>query len=306
MSRSVPNLLKLLKSVADPTRLRLLAVLSHGELTVGEITQILGQSQPRISRHLKLLGAAGLLERVKEEQSVYYRLRVDEGDPALGLHELLDAGDPLLASDRERRHAVVAERVRRATDRLAETMAEGVVGDAFGPTVGSLLQEELKTEAVGAVLDIGTGAGHLLRTLAPLAQRAVGIDISSDALRLARTQLQGKAFEHCFVRRGDMHQLPFAAGEFDTVALGRVLSHASQPGVVLAEAARVLRPGGRLVLLDDFDELETAVAGNPLAQLRVWLHQAGCRCERFRPVDTGSSHLLLTIARRLVPLQEAA
>jgi DNA-binding transcriptional ArsR family regulator/precorrin-6B methylase 2 len=306
MARKLSKLLNLMKSLADPTRLRLLAVLAEGELSVGELTQILGQSQPRISRHLKLLDEAGLLDRIKEEHSVYYRLKVDPADPALRLHELLEPQDPVIKADRERREAVTAERARRATNRLAELTADGVVGDAFGPTVGTLLKEELAAEPLGTVLDIGTGAGYLLKTLAPLAERATGVDISSDALRLARTHLAGKEFDHCFVRRGDMYRLPFADDAFTTVTLGRVLSHAADPQAVLKEATRVLAPNGRLVLIDDFDELETAVAGNPLARLREWLREAGLTCERFRPVDTGSSHLLVTLARRSLSLQKAA
>lgn len=284
-------------------------MLLHGELTVGEITEVLGQSQPRISRHLKLLGTAGLLERIKEHHSVYYRLVADAD---LQIPALLDADDPVIASDRERRDIVVAERVRRATDRLAETMS-GVDGE-FGPTVGSLVQDELKAEPVGAALDVGTGAGYLLGTLAPFADRAVGIDISSDALRLARTRLQGRAFDHCFVRRGDMYRLPFAAEEFDTVTFGRVLSRAREPVAALSEAARVLKTNGRLLLVEDFEELEIAAGGNPLAKLKTWLAAAGLRCERLRPLDTVASHLpghfpshlLIALARRPVALMEVA
>jgi DNA-binding transcriptional ArsR family regulator len=115
MPRKIRNLLTLLKAAADPTRLRLLALLAPGELTVGEITQILKQSQPRVSRHLKLLCDAGLLERYKEAHSVYYRL-ASQDDPLLRLHEGLDAADAELRKDRERRDVVIAERARRATD----------------------------------------------------------------------------------------------------------------------------------------------------------------------------------------------
>lgn len=302
MAKSLSKLLNLLKSVADSTRLRMLAVLAQGELTVGEIALVLEQSQPRISRHLKLLGAAGLLERIKEDHSVYYRLA--SGGTDLDLPALLDLQDPVLAGDRQRREAVIAERVRRATDRLAESTSG--VDDEFAPTVGTLVREELQVEPVGALLDVGTGAGYLLKTLAPLAVRAVGVDISSDALRLARSQLQGRSFEHCFVRRGDMYRLPFGEREFDTVTLGRVLSQARDPQAVLAEAARVIKAGGRLLLVEDFDELENAVGGNPLARIKSWLAGVGLRCERLRPLDTGSSHLLFTVARHPVAVMEAA
>ena len=306
MSRTLRNLLNLMKSVADPTRLRLLALLAPGELTVGEITQILKQSQPRVSRHLKLLSAAGLLERFKEDHFVYYRVCVAPEDPALRLLEGLDTRDATVRADRERREVVIAERARRATDRLAERTTAGDVPEALGSTVGSLLVSELAAEPIGDLLDIGTGAGFMLKTLAPSARRSVGVDNSTDALRLARSQVHGAGFGRCVLRRGDMYRLAFAAEDFDTVTLGRVLSHADEPSAVLAEAQRVLRPGGRLALIDDFDALEGLNSINPIVQVRRWLLAAGFRCERLRPIDTGHSHLLLTIARRPVRLKEAA
>lgn len=305
MARKIRNLLKLLKAAADPTRLRLLALLAPGELTVGEITQILKQSQPRVSRHLKLLCDAGLLERYKEAHSVYYRL-ASQDDPLLRLHEGLDATDAQLREDRERRDGVIAERARRATDRLAERTTAADTHDSLSGTVGGVLVDELAAEPIGDLLDVGTGAGFLLKTLAPAARKAVGVDRSTDALRLARSQVQGAGLGRCVLRRGDMYKLGFGAAEFDTVTLGRVLSHAQDPAAVLAEAVRVLRPGGRLVLIDDFDALEEATGSNPIAGVRRWLTAAGFKCERLRPIDTGASHLLLTIARRPLPLKEAA
>jgi len=305
MPRKIRNLLTLLKAAADPTRLRLLALLAPGELTVGEITQILKQSQPRVSRHLKLLCDAGLLERYKEAHSVYYRL-ASQDDPLLRLHEGLDAADAELRKDRERRDVVIAERARRATDRLAERTTAAEAHDSLSGTVGGVLVDELAAEPIGDLLDVGTGAGFLLKTLAPAARKAVGVDQSTDALRLARSQVQGAGLGRCVLRRGDMYKLAFGAAEFDTVTLGRVLSHAQDPAAVLAEAVRVLRPGGRLVLIDDFDALEEATGSNPIAGVRRWLLAAGFKCERLRPIDTGASHLLLTIARRPLPLKEAA
>ena len=305
MPRKLHNLLTLLKAAADPTRLRLLAVLAPGELTVGELTQILKQSQPRVSRHLKLLCDAGLLERFKEAHCVYYRLAALD-DPALRLHEGLEPNDTAVRADRERRAVVIAERARRATDRLAERTTAAAVDDSLSGTVGGLLVQELSAEPVGDLLDVGTGAGFLLKTLAPVAKRAVGVDQSTDALRLARSQVQGAGLGRCVLRRGDMYRLAFGAAEFDTVTLGRVLSHAQDPAAVLAEAQRVLRPGGRLVLIDDFDALEESMGSNPLSGVRRWLLAAGFTCERLRPIDTGTSHLLLTLARRPLPLKEAA
>lgn len=294
-----------LRAAAEPTRLRLLALLAHGELTVGEICGIVGQSQPRISRHLKVLSEAGLLDRFREHHWVYYRA------PAVGagretvdsLLALVDAGDEVLRRDRRKLEAVVAERGRQAS-----ASATGGARDWAGlPTeVDQILLQEMASGPVGALLDVGTGSGHLLELLGGNAKRAVGIDISSEALRLARANVHGAGLSHCELQRGDMYDLPFEAGQFDAAVVDRVLARAERPVAALAEIARTLRHSARLVVVEDFDALSQTDATNPIATLRGWFVQAGLACDRVHPVDTEQGHLLVAVARRMSPVKVAA
>jgi ArsR family transcriptional regulator len=293
MTESLNTVLTALKAAAEPTRLRLLELLTHGELTVGEISSVLDQSQPRISRHLKVLCDAGLLDRFREEHWVYYRVSAAGigSEFARTLSELIAKDDPALQLDQRRMATVLAERVKSAIAArpLDPATAIGVLHD--------VLVDELGSEPIGELLDIGTGTGHILHALGANATRAVGVDISTEALRIARTQAHSAGLSHCLFRRGDMYGLPFAAGAFDTVTMDRVLAGAKQPDMAIAEAARTLRVGGRLCLVEDFDLLAEVVTDNPLAALRRWLTAAGLVCERFSPFDTDKAHVLVAIGR---------
>jgi ArsR family transcriptional regulator len=284
-----------LKGLAEPTRLRLLALLGHGELTVGEICRVLGQSQPRVSRHLRLLAEAGLLDRFREQQCVYYRT------PATGarldwLRQLLagiDPEDAALRRDRVRMAVVVGDRGRAAAGELAGR----VPLDQEDAGLGAVLREELGPTALGELLDIGTGAGRMLEILGPQSSHAVGIDLSAPALRLARARVHGLGLAHCEFHRGDMYELPFEAGAFDTVTIDRVLAGAERPGAVLSEAARTLRRTGRLLVVERFDDIEACTGANPLSRLRQWLTGAGLRLLRLRPCDLASGHHLVALAQ---------
>ena len=275
-----------LKGLAEPTRLRLLALLGHGELTVGEVCRILGQSQPRVSRHLRLLTEAGFLDRFREQQCVYYRT------PATGarsgwVRELLaavDPGDPALRRDRVRRGVVVGDR-------------GAVAADPDDAGLAALLREELGPIALGELLDIGTGAGRMLEFLGAQASHAVGIDLSAPALRMARARVHGRGLAHCEFHRGDMYALPFERATFDTVTVDRVLAAAERPTAVLIEAARTLRSGGRVVVLERFDDIEACTGNNPLHSLRQWLDRAGLMLTRLRPCDLANGHHLLALAQ---------
>ena len=294
MAETLTTVLNALKAAAEPTRLRLLELLTHGELTVGEISTVLDQSQPRISRHLKVLCDARLLDRFREEHWVYYRV----SDAGIGaeftrrLSELIVKDDSVLQLDQRRMAAVLAERAKGA---IAESSTKSVT-DPFG-ALHDVLVDELGSEPIGELLDIGTGTGHILRVLGINASRAVGVDISTEALRIARTQAHSAGLSHCLFRRGDMYGLPFTNGAFDTVTMDRVLASAAQPAAAIAEAARTLRAGGRLCLVEDFDLLAERATDNPLAVLRRWLSAAGLHCERLSPFDTETTHLLVAIAR---------
>ena len=231
----IEQVVQALKGLADPTRLRLLSLLRHGELTVGEICRVLGQSQPRVSRHLRLLTEAGFLDRFRELQCVYYRAPA-AGPRAGWVRELLaavDPEDPALRRDRVRMRVVIGDRGRAAAGELGgATPAD--TGDAG---LAEILREELGPIALGELLDIGTGAGRMLEMLGPQTSHAVGIDLSSPALRLARTRVHGRGLAHCEFHRGDMYALPFESAAFDTVTIDRVLAAAERPVAVLAEAA---------------------------------------------------------------------
>jgi ArsR family transcriptional regulator len=251
----VEQLLAALRAAAEPTRLRLLALCAEGELTVSELTEILGQSQPRVSRHLKLLCEAGLLDRFREASWVFYRLaeRVRGGALARLLVELLPAGDAILALDRERLAQIKRQRAEQAAAYFRANAAQW-------DRIRSLYVAEHEVEAaltgllpqagIRDLLDIGTGTGRMLEIFAPQVERAVGIDLSREMLAVARVNLERSERRNCSVRHGDMYQLPLPGASFDAVIIHQVLHYAERPGQVIAEAARVLRPGGHLVVVD--------------------------------------------------------
>jgi ArsR family transcriptional regulator len=288
-----------LKSAADPTRLRLLALLGHGELQVGEVCKVLGQSQPRVSRHLRLLTEAGYLDRFREQQCVYYRTpaRVAGFGWLQQLLDLLDDNEPVLKRDRERVVQVLAARARAATRALqAAEQAEAAAGPA--PELAAILFEEVGPTNVQELLDVGTGAGGLLQLLARCARHAVGIDVSAPALRIARTRLHGAGLHHCEFHRGDMYELPCADHSIDLVSMGRMLAAADRPVAALLEAARALRADGRLLIVEQVDDWMALGQKQPLLQMRAWLAEAGLRAARVRPCDLPQGHYLIVTARK--------
>jgi ArsR family transcriptional regulator len=244
-----------LRAAAEPSRLRLLAICAEGEWTVSELVQVLGQSQPRVSRHLKLLGDAGLLERFREGSWVFYR-RARRGPGAAlarSLGSLLPDGDPQLALDRARLAAVREARrsqVERWFDRRAADWDSERDLAVEGTRVEAVLQQLFATRRPSSLLDIGTGTGRILELLAPHVREGLGVDISRDMLSVARTHLDRASLRHCSVRQADMYRLPIADASFAAATLHQVLHFADDPLRVLAEARRVLEPGGLLVVVD--------------------------------------------------------
>ena len=252
---SLDRLLSAFRAVAESTRLRLLALCAEGELTVTELTQILGQSQPRVSRHLKVLCEGGLLERYQERTWVFYRLagpgravRVAEA-----LVALLPGDDPTLVLDRERLAAVKRARAERAGRYFKDNAAQWDRLRALHVNeseVEAALCGLLEARDIDSFLDVGTGTGRILELMAPRVAQALGVDLSHEMLELARVRLEAAGHRHCQVRHGDMYSLPFANRSFDAVVFHMVLHYADNPAAALAEAARVLRPSGRLVVVD--------------------------------------------------------
>ncbi len=252
---SMSELLAALRAVAEPSRLRLLVLCARGELTVSELAQILGQSQPRVSRHLKLLCEAGLLDRFREGSWVFYRLSSGSPAGALSRHLVAACGtaDETIALDLQRLAAIKRQRAEQAAAYFRENAAQW-------HRIRSLYIDEREVEAalnsiVGEaaphdLLDIGTGTGRMLEVLAPHVTHALGIDQSREMLAVARVNLERAGLANTIVRLGDMYQLPLADASFDAVVIHQVLHYADRPAEAIAEAARVLRPNGILVVVD--------------------------------------------------------
>lgn len=248
-------LLTALRACAEPTRLRLLALAARGSFCVMEFTEILGQSQPRLSRHLRLLGEAGLLDRLREGANVWFTLPPETSRPgslARAVLARLPDDEPTLAADRRQAARVLAERARIASESFRRKGAdwdEMRALDLPAPAVEQALLTLLGPE-IGRLLDIGTGTGRLLELVAPRVSTALGIDASRAMLALARARLAHPGLTHCAVRLADMYRLPLPDAGFDAVVLQMVLHYAEDPAAALAEAARVLAPGGRLLVVD--------------------------------------------------------
>lgn len=246
------HLLASLRAAAEPTRLRLLALAARGAFCVTEFVEILGQSQPRLSRHLKLLCDCGLLDRVREGANVWFALPTgDDGALARDLVARLPAADPVLESDRRQAARVLAERARVASESFRQKGADWDEMRALelpAASVEAALLSQVPEDSQARLLDIGTGTGRVLELLAPRVRQALGIDASKSMLALARSRLSG--ISHCGVRLGDMYRLPLADRSYDIVVLQMVLHHAEDPDGAVAEAARVLAPGGRLLIID--------------------------------------------------------
>lgn len=289
------RLLLALKAAAEPTRLRMLALLARGELSVSELTSILAQSQPRVSRHLKLLTDSGLVARSREGAWAFYRLS-DHGESGR-LSRLLVAEvpktDPVFLRDHQRLESVREARAQAAAAYFRDNasrwdairslyLEEREVEAAMLETVGS--------EPIEVLFDLGTGTGRVLEVFAPRVRRAVGFDISRDMLTVARANLAKAGLDHCQVRQGDIFDLPVGSGLADLVILHQVLHFLDNPAGAVAEAARLLGPGGRLLVVDflahDFEFLRVEHAHRRLGfesgEVATWCRQAGLEARAAR------------------------
>ena len=244
-----------LRAAAEPTRLRIIALCGHAELSVTELVMILGQTQPRVSRHLKLLVEGGLLQRNKEGNRAYYRLSTEaEGaDLARMLNDLMPGEDEVHALDLSRLSSVKADRVRYAESFLDPYSQEIIELRGMWPpdeVIDKCILALLKDRSIQNLLDLGTGAGRILRTIAPFVVKGTGIDNSLEMLSIARARLDQDGIKNCQVRVGDMYRLPFKKNSFDLITINSLLRYADEPKKVIAEAARVLEKKGALLIVD--------------------------------------------------------
>ena len=285
---SMEELLAALRAVAEPSRLRLLLLCARGELTVSELAQILGQSQPRVSRHLKLLCEAGLLDRFREGSWVFYRLSSGTAGSSL-TRQLVHAcgeADETVALDLQRLAAIKRQRAEQAAAYFRENAAHwDRIRSLYidEREVEAALVEIVAAETPRDLLDIGTGTGRMLEVLGPRVRQALGIDQSREMLAVARVNLERAGLQNGIVRLGDMYQLPLADASFDAVVIHQVLHYADRPAAAIAESARVLRPHGVLVLVDfaphglEFlrDEHAHRRLGFADAEIAEWCRAAG-------------------------------
>jgi ArsR family transcriptional regulator len=255
MSLASDQVVEMLRAAGEPTRLRMLALLKREELAVGELTRVLGQSQPRVSRHLRLLTDAGLVERFPDGAWVFYRL-VGTG-PRRRLVEdmlgLIGAGDEGLARDAERLTWVNAERAEQAAGYFAENAERWDEIRAFHTSESAV--EAAIAEAAGEgpfarLIDLGTGSGRMLTLLGGRARSVVGLDLSRQMLNIARTRVAEAGLTACELRHGDIHGTGLNAGHADLVVVHQVLHYLSEPAAAVAEAARLTAPGGKLLIVD--------------------------------------------------------
>ncbi|WP_157220275.1 ArsR/SmtB family transcription factor [Flavisphingomonas formosensis] len=306
-------LLDIFRALADPTRLRILALLRAMELSVGELAQVLGQSQPRVSRHVKILADAGLAERRKEGSWVFLGLgeaaRVAPLLAAIDAWRPLEPGDHWAVADAARLAAVRADRAA-AAERYFESHA------AEWDAIRSLHVAESEVEAamlraladrpIGNLVDIGTGTGRMLALFGREADCATGIDRSPEMLRMARANLTEAGIARFELRQGDMYALPLASGSADTVIIHQVLHYAQQPAAAVAEAARLLAPDGRLLIVDfaphDREELRDQDAHARLGfadeQIRTWLTAAGLEDAAEETLEGGELTVKLWLGRK--------
>jgi ArsR family transcriptional regulator len=255
MTMRADQAIEILRAAGEPSRLRILALLARGELAVMELSHILDQSQPRVSRHLKLLSEAGLAERFPDGAWVFYRLTGEDGarDATQALLGMIDPADPVLTRDAERLAEVQAARSEDAAAYFARNAARW-------DEIRSLYVDEAEVEAAllaaagpgpfARMIDLGSGSGRMLTLFAPLAESAIGLDLSQQMLNIARAQTAEAGLTQCELRHGDIFDTRLPDGYADLVVVHQVLHYLTDPAAAVAEAARLVAPGGRLVIAD--------------------------------------------------------
>ncbi len=282
------ELLAGLRAVAEMTRLRILFALSHGEMNVTELTHVLSQSQPRVSRHLKLMSEAGLITRHKEGNWVLFRQREEGRGGALSraLVEMLPAHDEILAADLTRLEQIRQQRQAQAADYFAANAVQWQKlrslhvqeGEVEAAMLAMLGQTKFNT-----ILDLGTGTGRMLELFADKGSQLWGVDQSRDMLAIARANIERAGLKHVQIRHADIYALPFADATADLISIHQVLHFLDDPQRALLEARRVLKPGGQVLIVDfaphEVEDLRSAHAHRRLGvsaeQMSGFLARAG-------------------------------
>lgn len=300
-----------LRAAGEETRLRLLALCARGELTVTDMVAILGLSQPRVSRHLKVMCESGLLERVREGAWVFYRLahRGAGAAVARAIDALLPGDDPVVARDRERHNEILRARAEAAQAYFRANAAQWDdlrrlhIDEA---RVEQALLALLPPDSVGDLLDVGTGTGRMLSLYAPHIRDGLGIDQSREMLAVARANLDGAGAAHCQARLGDLYHMPCDDRSRDAVTMHQVLHYVERPAGAVRECARVLRPGGRLAIVDfaphELEELRERHQHRRLGfahgEVAAWCEGAGLEVVDIVDLPGGALTVTLWLARR--------
>jgi ArsR family transcriptional regulator len=302
------ELVGVLKAAGEGTRLRLLALLADGDHSVKDLTEILKQSQPRVSRHLKLLADAGLIERNAEGAWAYYGLAQEGHGAALAqwLIERVDDSDQERRRDIERQEAVRAGQQARATEYFAKVASSwDLLKTLHVPeeAVEAAVVAALEGRRVETLIDLGTGTGRMLEVLSGSYKRGIGIDSSREMLAVARSRLATSGITHAQVRLGDIGDVDLAAGPADVIVIHQVLHYFDDPGRMLAQARRLLKPGGEMIIVDfaphDLEFLRSEHAHRRLglsqSQMSGWAATAGLTVEAVREFPSQTNERGLTV-----------
>lgn len=255
MTLASGQIVELLRAAGEPTRFRILALLAREELAVAELTRVLGQSQPRVSRHLKLLVAAGLVERFPDGAWVFYRLAGQAPERAFvdQTLALISAGDPIAARDAAALENVRAERSKAAADYFAQNAERWEELRSLYVSEADVEARILRAAGKGPfhrIVDLGTGSGRMLRLFAPSAKAALGLDLSQQMLNIARQTTADAGLKHCELRHGDVFATHLPGGWADLVVIHQVLHYLNDPAAAIAEAGRITAAGGKLLIVD--------------------------------------------------------
>ncbi len=284
-----------LKALAEATRIRILFALSHGEMNVSELVAILGQSQPRVSRHLKLMAEAGLVTRHKEGNWVLFRLE-EEGEGAAlvrAIAELVPRNEAVLSGDRSRIEDVRRQRHELASSYFAANAANWQrlrTLHVDETEVESAMLQMAGTNPIDELVDLGTGTGRVLELFAPRASHLTGMDLSREMLAIARSSIEQQGLKHAQIRQADIYALPLPDRFADLVSIHQVLHFLDDPHRALMEARRILKPDGRMLIVDfaphSLEELRESHAHRRLGiaeeQMASWLRNAHLHCKEHR------------------------